>query len=132
MTFVARNVRQILLVLGAVQIGLGLMMAFAPGPFQELMAGFPPRNDHFVRDLSTAYLAMGLLTAASADRPSWRRPILLLLAVQYGLHAINHVIDVAEAEPFYLGPLAVGQLLVLTVVFVVLLRVDSGEEVPTP
>ena len=49
----------------------------------------------------------------AARRPSWRAPALALVGLQYALHALNHLLDVGDADPSWVGPfdlvsLAVG------------------------
>jgi hypothetical protein len=68
--------RRGLLALGVSQLGLGMWMAASPRTFFHL-AGFGVRNDHYVRDVSTFYVALGaVLLAAVPSEPgesrSWR------------------------------------------------------------
>ena len=55
-------------------------------------------------DVATWYLALGAATLVSVRRVSWRVPVLALALVQYVLHALNHLIDIGEADPAWLGP----------------------------
>ena len=94
----------LLLVFGAVQLLLGILMAAAPGTFFEEIGPYPPQNDHYIRDVSTFYLALGTVAILAARRPSWRVPVLAFALIQYLLHAVNHVLDVGDAETEALGP----------------------------
>ena len=44
------------------------------------------------------------MSLVAARRESWRQPVLVFAFLQYVLHAVNHVIDVNEADPDWLGP----------------------------
>ena len=89
---------------GAAHAVFGLVMLFAPGPFYDGLATFQPRNDHFVRDLGTFYVALGVAFAAAARRPAWRGAVLLLAVVQYALHTANHLYDVGRPAEDWVGP----------------------------
>jgi uncharacterized protein involved in cysteine biosynthesis len=43
-----------------------------------------------------------LLVAVS--RPSWRFPVLLVSAVWYLAHSVNHLVDIGESDPDWAGP----------------------------
>lgn len=96
--------RAILIVLGASQLALAAWMVASPGSFYDAVAGFGERNDHLIRDAATFTfaIAVGLLVAAS--RPSWRLPVLAVAAVWYLAHALNHLVDIGDAEPGWVGP----------------------------
>jgi hypothetical protein len=91
-----------------VYLGTGVFMALAPGSFAEHVAGYPRVDDHVIRDLGTWSLATGAALALAALRPAWRRPVLALAIVQGALHTANHVADVGDTDPGYLGPLNVA------------------------
>jgi hypothetical protein len=46
----------------------------------------------------TFYSAFVLGAAIAARRPSWRAPVLAMTTIQYMTHAINHGIDVNDAN----------------------------------
>ena len=94
----------LLLLFGVAQLALGLLMAAAPGTFFDQIGPYAPRNDHYIRDVATFYLALGAVAVVAWRRPSWRVPVLALAFVQYVLHAINHLIDIGDADPERLGP----------------------------
>ena len=97
------RLRTVLLVAAAYHLVLGAFMFFAPGPFQDSVADFPPRNDHFVKDVATFYIALGIVLYISTRRRSWRVPVLVFATLEYGIHALNHLIDVTDAASDGLG-----------------------------
>jgi hypothetical protein len=106
-------VRLGLLVLGAYHAVLGLFMAVAPGTFFDRIGPFGARNDHYVRDVSSFYLALGVAMLIAARRPAWRIPVLAFAVIEYGLHLVNHLVDVGEADPRWVGPADAISLAVL-------------------
>jgi hypothetical protein len=89
--------------LAVTNLVLGLWMAFSPRSFYDAIGPFGPYNDHYVRDVATWYLAFGAALVAAVRRPSWRAPLLGLAVLQYGLHTVNHVVDVGDADPGWVG-----------------------------
>jgi hypothetical protein len=103
--------------LAGVQLLIGLSLAAAPGRFYDAIANFGARSDHTLRDVASYYLASAVALAIAARRPSWRAPVLAVVGLQYVLHALNHVLDVGDADPSWVGPfdlvtLAAGALLI--------------------
>jgi peptidoglycan/LPS O-acetylase OafA/YrhL len=107
--------RPLLIVFAAGQIVLGLLLWLAPGFFYDQIGPYPPRNDHYMADLATFYLALGAVALASVSRERWRVPVLTLALVQYGLHSLNHLIDIGDAHPGWLGPANFVSLVLTTV-----------------
>jgi hypothetical protein len=104
------------LAVAGVQLVTGLLLALTPGVFYDAIADFGPRNEHDLRDMAAFYLASAIVLAVAAGRPSWRAPALALVGLQFALHALNHLIDVGNADPGWVGPfdlatLALGVLL---------------------
>jgi uncharacterized membrane protein len=95
--------RPALIALTVYHLALGLYMAVAPGSFYDLVGPFEARNDHYIRDVSTFYVAFGAATALAIGRPSWRAPVLGLMAIEYAFHALNHLIDIGDADPSWVG-----------------------------
>ncbi|MDQ3609099.1 MAG: hypothetical protein M3459_09390 [Actinomycetota bacterium] len=106
-------VRAALLVLGVYQLGLGGLMAFAPATFYELLGPFAPYNVHYVRDAATWELALAAGAFAAAARPAWRVPVLAVAFVHAVLHALNHLLDVGQADPAWVGVFNLVSLLAL-------------------
>ena len=96
--------RPLLIAFGAVQLVLGALLWLAPGFFYDEIGPYPPRNDHYMADLATFYLALGAVTLVAVRRERWRVPVLALALIQYALHSLNHLIDIGDADPSWLGP----------------------------
>ena len=110
------RLRTILLVVAAYHLLLGAFMFFAPGAFYDTLGKFPPRNDHYTKDVATFYIALGLVFYVSVHRRSWRTPVLVFAALEYALHAINHLIDVGKAATDFRGWFDFFSLALLTLV----------------
>lgn len=93
-----------LLAFGVYQIALGLFMVVAPGTFFDELAAFGTRNDHYIQDLATFELPLGVLFLVAALRPSWRIPALAFGVLHWALHAVSHLLDIGDADPDWLGP----------------------------
>jgi hypothetical protein len=92
------------LAVGAAHVVFGLALLFAPGPVYDDFATFQPRNDHFIRDFGTFYVALGVAFGAAARRHAWRAPVLVVALVQYALHTANHVYDLGRPAEDWVGP----------------------------
>jgi hypothetical protein len=114
--------RALLIVFAAIQIVTGLLLWLAPGFFFEEIGPYGTRNDHYMADLATWYLASGAALLVAAGRAAWRVPVLFLVAVQYALHSLNHLIDVGEADPGWLGPVNLVSLALATALLGWMLR----------
>jgi hypothetical protein len=111
------RMRQALALLAAVSLLIGLYMAIAPSSFVDKVAPFGSGADHhFLRDLATYQVATGAALAMSIRRPSWRIPVLFLSFLQGILHTINHLVDIGDTDPGWLGPFDFVSLLLLTAV----------------
>jgi hypothetical protein len=91
-------------VVAAAQVLPGLLAFLAPGAFYDLLAPFPPENHHVLRDVGSWQIPLGLAAAVAVRRHAWRVPMLALLALQYTLHAISHLINLGDADPAWIGP----------------------------
>jgi hypothetical protein len=96
--------RPLLIAFGIGQLVLGLLLWLTPGFFYDEIGPFGARNDHYMADVATFYLALGAATLVSVRRVSWRVPVLALALVQYTLHSLNHLIDIGESDPGWIGP----------------------------
>jgi hypothetical protein len=115
------------LALGLAQVGLGVWMAAAPRSFFSAIGGFGAFNDHYLRDVATFYLALGIGLVAAWRRPAWRVPVLWVAVLQYGFHLLNHVVDVGDATPSWAGPFDVISLAAGAVAFAALLAAGARE-----
>jgi hypothetical protein len=118
--------RLILIAFALGQLLLGLLLWLAPGFFFDEIGPYPPRNDHYMADLATFYLALGAVALVAVRRPSWRVPVLAFALVHYALHSLNHLIDIGEADPSWLGPANFASLLLTTLLLGWMLR-HEGE-----
>lgn len=99
-----RGLRIILAGFAVAQLVTGIVIVTAPSLFHEWFANFGPKHPHLLRDVGTIYLATGVALAVSVRRPSWRQGAVGVLALQYAAHAVNHLVDVNNAEPAWVGP----------------------------
>jgi hypothetical protein len=123
-----RAVKLLLLVFAVGQIVLGLLLWLAPGFFFDEIGPYGVRNDHYMGDLATWYLALGGVALASVSRVSWRVPVLVLAFVQYALHSFNHLLDVSEADPSWLGPANLVSLLLTTALLAWMVQAERRAE----
>jgi hypothetical protein len=105
-----------------VNLALAVMLVFAPHAFYEDVGPYGAQNDHYMRDLATFYAACGIAGLIAIRRRSWRTPVLWLLAIQYTLHAINHLVDIDAAHSSWLGPANFASLAIAAVALVWLAR----------
>jgi hypothetical protein len=106
--------RILLIVFAVTQILLGLLLWVTPGFFYDEIGPFDSRNDHYMGDLATFYLALGAVGLIAVRRESWRLPVLTLAVIAYALHSLNHLIDVGDADPSWLGPADLAAVLLST------------------
>ena len=114
--------KPLLVAFAAVQLVLGVLLWLAPGFFFDQIGPFGVRNDHYMADLATWYLALGGALLVAVERTSWRIPVLAITFAQYALHSLNHLIDIGEADPAWLGPANFVALLLATAVLGWMLR----------
>jgi hypothetical protein len=108
-------VKAFLALFAAAQVVLGALLWLAPGFFFDEIGPYGVRNDHYMGDLATWYLALGAAALVSVRRASWRVPVLALAFAQYALHSLNHLIDIDHAHPRWLGPANFVSLVLTTV-----------------
>ena len=111
-----------MLVFAVGQIVIGLLLWLTPGFFFESIGPYGRRNDHYMGDVASWYLALGAVTLVALRRESWRVPVLAFAFIQYALHSLNHLIDVGEADPSWLGPANLASLLLTTLLLGWMLR----------
>jgi hypothetical protein len=130
------RLRTILLVAALYHLLLGAFMFFAPGAFYDSLGKFPPENHHYIKDVSTFYIALGVVFFVSVRRRSWRTPVLVFAALEYALHAINHLIDVSKAETDFTGWFDFFSLALVTLILAALasfawrIHPDEPEQAP--
>jgi len=116
----------LLAIFGAIQVVTGALLWLAPGFFHEEIGPYGARNDHYMGDLATWYLALGVAVFAAIRHASWRVPVLAVAFIQFALHSVNHVIDVGEADPDWIGPATLVSLVLGTVLLGWMLRSERG------
>jgi hypothetical protein len=124
-----RALRPLLLISAAVSFVTGVLLWAAPDFFYDNIGPFGPRNAHYMADLATFYLALAVAQLAAALRPSWRVPVIALTFAQSALHAFNHLLDIGEADPGWLGPVDFFALLAATGLFGWMLMA-AGRQIP--
>jgi hypothetical protein len=93
-----RTLRTAVGALGAFHLVLGLYEFLLPGSFFHRIGEYGEENTHYVGDVGAFTLAYGIALLIAVGRPRWRAPTLLLGAIWYAIHAINHLFDVGEAS----------------------------------
>jgi hypothetical protein len=116
--------KPLLIVFGVAQLVLGALLWLTPGFFFEEIGPYGTRNDHYMGDLATWYLALGAVALVAVRHASWRLPVLVLAFVQYALHSVNHLIDVGEADPEWLGPANLVSLVLACVLLGLMVRAE--------
>jgi hypothetical protein len=99
----SRLLRAGLATFAAVELALAVFMAVAPHAFYTSIGPFGASNDHYLRDVATFYAALGAGAAISVRRASWRIPVLAITTIQFGLHSLNHLLDIGKADPGWVG-----------------------------
>jgi len=118
--------RPLLFAFGVGQLLLGLLLWLTPGFFYDEIGPYPPRNDHYMADLSTFYLALGAVALLAVRRERWRVPVLTLALIQYALHSLNHLIDIGDSDPSWLGPANFVSLVLTTALLGWMLTREPG------
>jgi hypothetical protein len=117
--------RTLLVVFAVIQLVTGALLWLAPGFFYDQIGPFGPRNDHYMADVATFYLALGATMLVAVRRPSWRVPVLAFALIQYALHALNHLIDIGESDPSWIGPADFVSLTLGAVLLAWMLRTEQ-------
>ncbi|MFN8132765.1 MAG: hypothetical protein U0R70_14560 [Solirubrobacteraceae bacterium] len=107
-------------------LALAVWMAADPRSFYDTIADFGPYNPHDLRDVATWQAAAGLALAGAARWPAWRVPVLAFVAVQSGLHTVNHLADVGAAATTAMGVFDVASLALATAALCALLAASAG------
>jgi hypothetical protein len=103
-----------LLAFAVYHLAIAALMVLAPHTFFSDIGPFGVQNDHYLRDTATFNLAFAVSLAIAYRRPSWRAPILFCVTLQFALHTINHLADIGDAHPHWLGPFDFASLALAT------------------
>lgn len=123
------TVRPALLIFAVLNLLQGLSIVIAPRRFYEALADFGPYGPHYLRDAATTNLALAVAFYVAWQRPAWRVPVLTVAGLQALFHAINHFVDIPDAETAFVGWFDAISLLVLTLLYFGLVRRAQTEEV---
>jgi UPF0716 family protein affecting phage T7 exclusion len=117
--------RALLTAFAAIQLLTGALLWLTPGFFHDEIGPYGVRNDHYMGDVATWYLALGAALLVSVRRAGWRLPVLAMAFLQYALHSVNHLIDVGETDPGWLGPANLVSIVLATVLLGWMLRAET-------
>jgi hypothetical protein len=115
--------KALLAVFGGVQLVLGVLLWATPGFFFDEIGPYGVRNTHYMGDLATWYLALGAATLVAVRDVRWRVPVLAVALIQNTLHVVNHLIDIGDADPEWLGPVNFVSLALTSVLLAWMLMV---------
>lgn len=110
-----------LVVFGLYLVGISLFAAVAPGAFFETVGPYGAQSDHYIHDVAAFQGAVGVFLLLAVPRPTWRIPALAVATLQFGLHAISHLVDIGDADPEWVGVAEFIALAAATAVLVWLL-----------
>ena len=87
-----------------INILTGLFAAVDPEGFYDAVGPFGPYNDHYIRDAAAAMQgSLGVAMAIAVFRASWRVGVLGYALLQFAFHAVNHLVDIGDADPESVG-----------------------------
>jgi hypothetical protein len=118
-------------VLGLTQLLIGAWLAIDPDSFVDEIAPYGPADHHFLRDLASFQAGIGIALIAAVGRPAWRVPVLFAAFAMSALHTINHLFDIANTDPGWLGPANFVLVLLLTGAYAFLMQ-EAGERRESP
>ncbi len=122
-----RAIRTGLGVLAAVNLFTGVFMVVDPAGFVDRIGPFGEVNDHYVRDVSSWTLAYAAALVIAAGNVSWRVPVIGFGIAQGVLHLVNHIVDVGEADPGWVGVFDVVAIAAMIALMWWLLSAVRGE-----
>jgi len=121
------TVRVGLIAFAAVDFALALFMAVSPHSFYTAVGPFGAFNGHYIRDVASYNAALGLGFVIAVRAPSWRVPVLAISAAQFGLHSVNHLVDIGKAHPAWAGYFDFFSLAAATALLAWLLRTELAQ-----
>src|SRR3982751_2291119 len=86
------------------RLALGAGRLLSGGSFFAVLGPLGTSNEHYTRDVGTFTLALGVAFAIAYRRPRWRLGVVGYALFQYAFHAVNHLVDIGDADPEAMGP----------------------------
>ena len=123
-------VAPLILSLAIGHVALGAWQLISPGSFFDVLGPFGTSNEHYTRDVGTFTLALGVAFAIAYRRPAWRIGVVGYALFQYSFHAVNHLVDIGDADPERYGPIDFVAL-TLSVPVLAWLLLRAGREART-
>jgi hypothetical protein len=81
-----------------------LFAVIDPRGFYDSVGPFAPYNDHYIRDAAGAMQgSLGVAMAIAVFRRSWRIGVLGYALLHFAFHAVNHLVDIGDADPESIG-----------------------------
>lgn len=116
---------------GVLHLGVGLWAFLAPASFYQIVATFPPYNQHFLHDVGAFLVGIGAALLAALV---WRDALFVALlagTVAAALHWISHLRDHqlggSATDPWTLGAFALLLLVALVARFPARSGAQAGE-----
>ena len=103
-------------------VALGAWQLISPGSFFDAIGPFGTPNSHYTRDVGTFTLALGVAFAIAYRWPAWRPGVVGYALLQYAFHSINHLADIGDADPKWVGPVDFALLALTTLILAWTLR----------
>jgi hypothetical protein len=121
-----------LALLALYHLALAIFMAVAPHTFFTSIGPFGTSNVHYIRDTATFNAAIGAGFLVATRNAGWRIPMLSIALIQFALHSVNHLIDIAGAHPAWTGYFDFFALAVSTLLIAWLLLTARAERASDP
>ena len=105
-----RCISTIIAIGGLLNVITGAWAFIAPESFYDVIATFPPYNEHFLHDIGAFLLGIGAALFAALRWPDARFVVLFGGSVAATVHVISHVVDRhhggTATDPYLLGAFA--------------------------
>ena len=88
-----------------------------PARAGELRHGILGVVDALAQSVALLSLALGVAFAVSYRWPAWRIGVVGYALFQYSFHAVNHLVDIGDADPERMGPIDFAALALTAPVF---------------
>lgn len=111
-------VRAVCIAAGLLYVVTGGVMLLAPEWFFQNVGNFPPFNRHYIGDLGSFNLPLGIALLWAARNPSQHRLVIALGALASLIHALNHAYDDVIAQTPLAGWFSQTLPLLITALFI--------------